>query len=69
MILKLPIPGFVSVIGFAAFRLTGDGVPFTPGFPSGLVWLAFLTENEFRGQYGPGMVGFTTERPDRMRPR
>ena len=35
VILTLPIPGFVSVIGFAVFRLSGDGIQFAPGLPFG----------------------------------
>ena len=37
MILTLPIPGFVSVIGFAVIRLPGDGVQRAPGLPPGLI--------------------------------
>ena len=37
VIITLPIPGFVSVVGLAIFRLPGDGIQLTPGLPSGLV--------------------------------
>ena len=53
MTITLPIPGFVSVIGFAVFRLSGDGIQFAPGLPSGLVDLSLflfgklLVGNEF----------------------
>ena len=53
MILTLPIPGFVSVVGLAAFGLPGDRIQLTPGLPSGLVDFALflfgklLVGNEF----------------------
>ena len=53
MILTLPIPGFVSVIGFAVIRLPGDGAQFAPGLPPGLIDLPLfllgklLVRNEF----------------------
>ena len=53
MILTLPIPGFVSVIGFAVLGLSGDGIQLTPGLPLGLINLALflfgklLVGNEF----------------------
>ena len=31
-----------SVVGFAIFRLPGDGVQFAPGLPTGLIDLALL---------------------------
>ena len=37
MILTLPIPGFVSVVGLAVFRFPGDGVQLAPGLTSGLI--------------------------------
>jgi hypothetical protein len=37
--LTLPIPGFVSVVGLAGFRLSGDGVQFVPGLPLCLIQL------------------------------
>ena len=42
MILTLPIPGFLSVVGSAVFRLSGDGVQLAPGLPSGLIDLALF---------------------------
>ena len=42
MIITLPIPGFVSIVGFAVFRLPGDGIQLAPGLPSGLIHLALL---------------------------
>ena len=53
MIITLPIPGFVSAIGFAVFRLPGDGVQLAPSLPTGLIDLALfllgklLVGNEF----------------------
>ena len=53
MIVTLPIPGFVSVVGLAVFRLPGDGIQLAPGLPSSLVNLALfllgklLIGNEF----------------------
>ena len=35
MIVTHPIPGFVSVVGFAVLGLTGDGVQLAPGLPLG----------------------------------
>ena len=40
MIVTLPIPGFVSVVGFAVLGLAGDGVKSAPGLPLGQVHLA-----------------------------
>lgn len=37
MVITLPIPGFVAVIGFAVLRLSGDGVKLAPGLPPGLI--------------------------------
>ena len=37
VIITLPIPGFVSVVGLAVLRLPGDGIQLTPGLPFGLV--------------------------------
>ena len=37
MNLTFPIPGFVSVVGFAVFGLSGDGIQLAPGLPSGVV--------------------------------
>jgi hypothetical protein len=37
--LTLPIPGLVSVVGLAVFRLSGDGVQFAPGLPLCLIQL------------------------------
>jgi len=51
--ITLPIPGFVSVVGFAVCRLPGDGVQIAPGLPSGLVdfpllfFRELLVGNEF----------------------
>jgi hypothetical protein len=51
--LTLPIPGFVSVVGLAGFRLSGDGVQFAPGLPLCLIQLPLfllgklLVGNEF----------------------
>ena len=42
MIVTLPIPGFVSVVGFAVFRLPGDGIQFTPGLSLGQVHLSLF---------------------------
>ena len=42
VILTLPIPGFVSVVGLAIFRLPGDGVQLTPGLPPCLIDLALF---------------------------
>ena len=53
MTVTLPIPGFVSVVGFAIFRLPGDGIQLAPGLPSGSIDLALflfgklLIGNEF----------------------
>ena len=38
----LPILRPLSVVGFAVFRLPGDGVQLAPGLPSGLVEFALL---------------------------
>ena len=42
MILTLPIPGFVSVVGLAVCGLSGDGIQLAPGLPSGLVEFVLL---------------------------
>ena len=42
VILTLPIPGFVSVVGLAVCGLPGDGVQFAPGLPLCQVHLALL---------------------------
>ena len=42
MILTLPIPGFISVVGLAVDRLPGDGIQLTPGLPTGLINLALF---------------------------
>ena len=42
VIITFPIPGFVSVVGLAIFRLSGDGVQLAPGLPSGLVDLSLF---------------------------
>ena len=42
VILTLPIPGFVSVVGLAVFGLPGDGIQLAPGLPSGLVEFVLL---------------------------
>ena len=53
VILTLPIPGFVSVVGFAVCGLSGDGIQLAPGLPLGLVDLSLfllgklLVRNEF----------------------
>jgi len=53
VVVTLPIPGFVSVVGLAVFRLSGDGIQLTPGLPPGLMDLALfllgklLVGNEF----------------------
>ena len=53
MVVTLPIPGFVSVVSFAVFRLPGDGIQLTPGLSLGQVHLALflfgklLVGNEF----------------------
>ena len=53
MTITLPIPGFVSVVGLAVFRLPCDGIQLAPGLPSGLVDLSLfflgklLVGNEF----------------------
>ena len=53
MIVTLPIPGFVSVVGFAVLGLASDGVQFAPGLPLGQVHFALfllrklLVGNEF----------------------
>ena len=53
MTITLPIPGFISVIGFAVFGLSGDRVQLAPGLPPGLIDLALfllgklLVGNEF----------------------
>ena len=41
-LLTLPVPGFVSVVGLAVFRLPGDGVQVTPGLAFGLVEFALF---------------------------
>lgn len=38
----LPIPGFASVVGFAALRLPGDGIDLPPGAAPGAVQLALF---------------------------
>ena len=53
MIITLPIPGLVSIVGLAVCGLSGDGVQIIPGLPSGLVEFALfllgklLVRNEF----------------------
>ena len=42
MIITLPIPGLVSVVSLAVFWLSGDGIKFAPGLPSGLVDLSLF---------------------------
>ena len=42
VIITLPIPGFVSVVSLAVFRLTGDGVQITPALLPGLIDLALF---------------------------
>jgi len=42
VILTLPIPGFVSVVGLAVCGLSGDGVQLAPGLPAGLVEFPLL---------------------------
>ena len=42
MIITLPIPGFVSIVCLAVFRLPGDGIQLTPGLPLGQVHLALF---------------------------
>ena len=37
MIITLPIPGFVSVVGLAVLGLPGDGVQLAPGLPTSLI--------------------------------
>ena len=53
MIVTLPIPGFVSVVGFAVLWLAGDGGQLSPSLPLGQVHFALflfgklLVGNEF----------------------
>ena len=53
MIVTLPIPGFVSVVGLAVLGFAGDGVKSAPSLPLGQVHLALflfgklLIGNEF----------------------
>lgn len=53
MIITLPIPGFVSVVGFAVLGFASDGVQLAPSLPLGQVHLALflfgklLIGNEF----------------------
>ena len=53
MIITLPIPSFVSVVGLAVLGLPCNRVPFAPGLPFGLIDLALfllgklLVGNEF----------------------
>jgi hypothetical protein len=53
VIVTLPIPGFVSVVGFAVLGFAGDGVDIAPSLPLGQVHLALflfgklLVGNEF----------------------
>ena len=35
LIITLPIPGFVSIVGFAVLGLAGDGVQLAPSLPLG----------------------------------
>ena len=35
VVITLPIPGFVSVVGLAVGRFAGDGVQFAPSLPLG----------------------------------
>ena len=46
MIITLPIPGFVSVVGLAILGLPGDGVQFAPGLPTSLINFAFFLLRE-----------------------
>ena len=53
VILTFPIPGVVSVVCFAVFWLSGNGIQLAPGLPLGLVDLSLfllgklLVRNEF----------------------
>jgi len=53
LIITLPIPGFVSVVGFAVLGLAGDGIQLAPGLTPSQVHLALflfgklLIGNEF----------------------
>ena len=50
MNITLPIPGFVSVVGLAVCRFSGDGVQVAPGLPAGFVHLSlFLLGKLFVG--------------------
>ena len=42
MIVTLPIPGFVSIVGLAVLGLTGDGVQLNPSLPLGQVHFALF---------------------------
>ena len=42
VIITLPIPGFISVVGLAVCRLSGDGIQLAPGLPFGQIHLALL---------------------------
>ena len=46
VILTLPIPGFVSVVGLVVFELPGDGGQFVPGLPPDLIDLERLMYGE-----------------------
>jgi hypothetical protein len=42
LIITLPIPGFVSVVGFAVLGFAGDGIHITPGIPPGRIRFALF---------------------------
>ena len=70
MIVTLPIPGFVSVVSSAVFRLPGDGVQLAPSLPPGLINLALLffrellVGNEFLHMQPPKFPCHCEERSD-----
>ena len=62
MIITLPIPGFVSVVGLAVLGFAGDGVQFDPSLPLGQVHLA-LCPVAVPGRCGVRQSGLASCRP------
>ena len=47
MMVTIPVPGFVSVVGPAVLGLPGDGIQAAPGLPAGLIDLSFFLLGQF----------------------
>ena len=62
MIVTLPIPGFVSVVGFAVLGFAGDGVKSAPGLSLSQVHLA-LCPVAVPGRCGVRQSGLASCRP------